>query len=72
MQECMDATQDGELVVMDVSGWHNANDRIGLSVKKQYVKPADQKTQAAEPKPEPTISDDEIPFLTWTHYSSRP
>ena len=62
MQECMDATQDGELVVMDVSGWHNANDRIGLSVKKQYVKPADQKTQAAEPKPEPTISDDEIPF----------
>jgi hypothetical protein len=57
---------------MDVSGWHNANDRIGLSVKKQYVKPADQKTQAAEPKPEPTISDDEIPFLTWTRYSSRP
>jgi hypothetical protein len=60
MQECMDATPDGELVVMDVSGWHNANNRIGLSVKKQYVKPADQKT--AEPKPEPTISDEEIPF----------
>jgi hypothetical protein len=40
MQECMDATPDGELVVMDVSGWHNANDRIGLSVKKHYVKPA--------------------------------
>jgi hypothetical protein len=53
---------DGELVVMDVSGWHNANNRIGLSVKKQYVKSTYQKTKAAEPKPAPTISDDEIPF----------
>jgi hypothetical protein len=44
-----------------VSAWNNANDRIGLTFKKPYVKPVDQKTQAAEPKPEP-VDDDEIPF----------
>jgi hypothetical protein len=62
MKECMDATPDGELVVMDVSGWRNANDRIGLSVKKHYVKPTYQK--AAEPKPAPAPEDDDsdIPF----------
>jgi hypothetical protein len=64
MKECMDATPDGELVVMDVSGWNNANNRIGLSVKKQYVKSTYQKTQAAEPKPAPDPEDDDsdIPF----------
>jgi len=61
MQECMDATPDGELVTMDLSGWNNANERIGLTIKKQYVKPTDRKTQAAEPKPEPD-DDSEIPF----------
>jgi hypothetical protein len=55
MKECMDATPDGELVVMDVSGWNNANNRIGLSVKKQYVKSTYQKTKAAEPKPAPEL-----------------
>ena len=65
MQERMQATPDGELVQIAISGWNNAAGRIGLSFKKPYVKPVDQKTQAAEPKaaePEPDDDDSNIPF----------
>lgn len=66
MQERMQATPDGELVQIAISGWNNAGGRIGLKFKKPYVKPTDQKTQAAEPKPAPAPApeddDSEIPF----------
>ena len=61
LRERMANTPEGELVQISVSAWNNANDRIGLTLKKPYVKPVDQKTQAAEPKPDP-VDDDEIPF----------
>ena len=54
-------TVGDDLVQISVSAWNNAAGRLGLTFKKPYVKPADQKTQAAEPKPEP-IDDSEIPF----------
>ena len=65
LEERMANTPEGELVQISVSAWNNANDRIGMTFKKPYVKPVDQKTQAAEPKserePEP-VDDDDIPF----------
>ena len=61
VEERLGATPDGELVQISVSAWNNANNRLGMTFKKPYVKPTDQKTQAAEPKPEPA-SDDDIPF----------
>ena len=61
VEERLGATPDGELVQISVSAWNNANNRLGMTFKKPYVKPVDQKTQAAEPKPEPA-SDDDIPF----------
>ena len=62
VRERLEATEGDNLVQISVSAWNNAAGRLGLTFKKPYVKPVDQKTQAAEPKPEPTISDDEIPF----------
>ena len=61
VRERLEATEGDELVQISMSAWNNDGGRIGLSFKKPYVKPADQKTQAAEPKPEP-IDDSEIPF----------
>lgn len=61
LRERIANTPEGELVQISVSAWNNANDRIGLTFKKPYVKPVDKKTQAAEPKPDP-VDDDEIPF----------
>lgn len=69
LKERLESTEDGQLVQIAVSAWNNANDRIGLTFKKPYVKPVDQKTQAAESKPvgpktvEPTPDDDDdVPF----------
>ena len=59
VRERLEATDGDELVQISISAWNNDAGRIGLSFKKPYVKPADQKTQAAEPKP---IDDSEIPF----------
>ena len=59
IEERLRATPEGELVQISISAWNNTG-RIGLTFKKPYVKPVDQKTQAAEPTPEP--SDDDIPF----------
>jgi hypothetical protein len=55
------STPEGELVKFEISGWDNGS-RMGLALSKPYVKPerqADQKMQAAEPKPDP---DEDIPF----------
>lgn len=60
VKERLEATEGDELVQISISAWNNAAGRIGLTFKKPYVKPTDQKT--AQPKPEPTISDEEIPF----------
>lgn len=63
INEQLKSTPDGELVKFDISGWDN-NGRIGLRFSTPYVKPerqADQKTQAAEPAPQPG-QDDDIPF----------
>ena len=67
LEERMANTPEGELVHISVSAWNNANDRIGMTFKKPYVKPVDKKTQAAEPKSEPErepepVDDDDIPF----------
>lgn len=63
VRERLEATEGDELVQISISAWNNDGGRIGLMFKKPYVKPVDQKTQAAEPEAQKDPDDDsDIPF----------
>jgi hypothetical protein len=63
LQEMIEATEVGELVVVSVSGWKSTlpsgDPVINLKIKKPWKKEDKPK---AEPKPEPEIDDEDIPF----------
>ena len=65
LQEMIEETEVGELVVFAVSGWNatlpSGDPVTNLRIKKPWKK-EDKPKAEPKPKPEPEIDDEELPF----------